>query len=101
MARRGQIEEDWGDPEDDDWNSDDEVGYDDTEDKEECTILCPYCQEEIHEESLRCPFCENYLSTVDSPAQRRPLWLVVGIVICLILVLMWILLNSLSRSRFV
>ncbi len=90
MARRGQNKDDWDDQEEDDWDSNNEnIGSDDEE--TEPTIACPYCQAEIHEESLRCPFCENYLSRVDSPPQRRPLWLVVGIVICLILVLLWIL----------
>ena len=66
---------------DDDWE--DEAG-----DKED-TIPCPYCRQPIHEDSVRCPHCENYLSDEDVPS-RKPWWLILGVVVCLLIVYMWI-----------
>jgi hypothetical protein len=66
---------------DDDWE--------DEESNEEDTIPCPYCRQPIHEDSVRCPHCENYLSDEDVPA-RKPWWLILGVVVCLLIVYMWI-----------
>lgn len=81
MSRFNDDDDDW-DSEEEDWESDDE--------ESEPTIECPYCQAEIHEDSQRCPFCENYISREDSPPERKPWWIVIGVLICLILVLLWI-----------
>ena len=91
MPRRDHEDDDWDDRDNNDWAESDEEFDSEDYDEVEPTIDCPYCQAEIHEDSQRCPFCENYLSREDSPSQRRPLWLIVGVVICLILVLLWIL----------
>lgn len=77
MPRRA-ADDDW----DDSWPSSD--GDD------EPTVPCPYCRREIHEDSSRCPYCEQYISREDAPAGGKPWWLVVGVVVCLLLVLMWI-----------
>lgn len=74
MARRTVDEEEWGESEDD--------GDD--------TIPCPYCRRSIHEDSQRCPHCENYLSEEDAPAARKPWWIVVGVLLCLFIVYRWI-----------
>jgi hypothetical protein len=66
----------------------DEDEWDDDED--EATIPCPHCKREIHEDSQRCPFCENYLSEEDAPRPRKPWWLIIGVLICLYLVYRWI-----------
>ena len=60
------------------------------EDDGEPTMPCPYCGREIHEEAARCPYCENYLTAADSPPQRKPWWLVVGVLACLYAVYRWI-----------
>lgn len=87
MSRYKEDDNEWD--AEDEWESDDgEFAADDEESA--ATIECPYCQAEIHEDSQRCPFCENYLSREDAPSERKPVWLVVGVVICLILVLLWI-----------
>jgi predicted nucleic acid-binding Zn ribbon protein len=65
------------------------MGWDDEDDEE--TVPCPYCQEPIHEDSQRCPHCENYISQEDAPPSRKPTWIVVGLIICLIIALMWTL----------
>ena len=69
------------DPDDSDWAD---------EDDDEPTAPCPYCGREIHEEAPRCPYCENYVSAADSPPQRKPWWLVVGVLLCLYAVYRWI-----------
>jgi predicted nucleic acid-binding Zn ribbon protein len=63
------------------------MGWDD---EGEATVGCPYCNEQIHEDSQRCPHCENYISEEDAPPGRKPRWIVVGLVICLIIAVMWI-----------
>jgi hypothetical protein len=54
------------------------------------TQPCPHCGESVYDDAERCPHCENYLSREDAPAIRRPLWIVVGVMICLAIVLKWI-----------
>ena len=66
---------------DDDWESDGE------EDLEEC----PYCGREIPQDTPRCPYCENYVSAEDAPAKRKPLWIIVGVIVCLYIVYRWIM----------
>lgn len=63
---------------DDDW--DDDFDEDDPFHDEE-TVPCPYCRREIHEDAQRCPYCENFISAEDAPPPRRPVWIVVGIVL--------------------
>jgi hypothetical protein len=62
---------------------------DDSEDDDLC-IPCPHCGREILEESERCPHCERYLSKEDAPAERKPLWIWVGVITCLYVVYRWI-----------
>ena len=68
------------DPEDEDWPD---------EDDEEPTVPCPYCRREILEDAERCPYCEHYISKEDTPPERKPWWIVVGVIACLCVVYMW------------
>jgi hypothetical protein len=43
---------------------------------------CPYCLAVIHEDSVRCPRCGNYLSEEDAPPSR-PWWVLVGLILAL------------------
>jgi hypothetical protein len=85
----------WGDDRESDLDEfDDEFEADDEDedeegDDEEATIACPYCGRSIHEDSQRCPYCENYVSREDS-AGRKPWWLIVGVGACLYIVYRWI-----------
>jgi hypothetical protein len=77
MGRRTTDEDEW----EDDWGSD----------GDEPTVPCRYCRREIHEDSVRCPYCEQYLSAEDEVAPaRKPWWLVLGVLVCLYLVYRWI-----------
>jgi len=83
MARWVEEESDWDDAS---WEQDDngECGGD------EPTIPCPYCRREIYDDSVRCPHCGEYLSDEDAPPPRKPWWIVVGAVLCLLVVWLWI-----------
>jgi hypothetical protein len=59
--------------------------HDDTD-----TVPCPYCGCEVYEDAERCPSCEHYLSSEDSPPGRKPWWLIVGVLICLAAIARWI-----------
>jgi hypothetical protein len=76
----------------DDGDLDDEHGedYDVDEDEDDVTIPCPYCRRQIHEDAERCPYCEQYISAEDAPAQAKPWWIVLGVVLCLVVLLWWV-----------
>ncbi|NDH94114.1 MAG: hypothetical protein EBZ13_06180 [Planctomycetia bacterium] len=74
----------------DDWD-DDTIDTDLADDGELVTLPCPYCGEEMLEDSPQCPACGNYISAEELPYYRQPLWVVVTAVICLMLVLGWLL----------
>ena len=74
----------------DSWDDDDaDSGDDDADDDESETVSCPYCHRSIHEDAQRCPYCEQYISSVDAPATRKPWWIIVGVVVCLYIVYRW------------
>jgi hypothetical protein len=85
------MKENW---DDEDSTPYDDAPYDDADerdfDDEEPTIDCPYCGREIHEESQRCPHCENYISAEDAPRSRKPWWIIVGVLLCFYVVYQWV-----------
>jgi hypothetical protein len=88
MARRG-AEEDWDDN-DEDWEDTEDGVEEAPDDDDEPTVPCPFCKREIYEDSLRCPYCEQYISDEDAPPSRKPLWIIVGALLCLYAVYRWI-----------
>lgn len=83
------VDEEW----DDDSFDADDPDFDDTNgdfDDEEPTVECPYCGRSIHEDAVRCPHCEQYISNEDAPPPRKPLWIIVGTLLCLYVVYRWI-----------
>ena len=72
-------------------DSDDDIDEDYVDDDDESsTVTCPYCRREIHEDAQRCPYCEHYISDEDRPTERKPWWIVLGVIVCLYIVLRWI-----------
>lgn len=69
---------------DSEWKPDDESSDDDP-----VIVPCPYCGEEILEDAPQCPACGNYLSEEDRPREKKPPWILVGVVICLVIALLW------------
>jgi predicted nucleic acid-binding Zn ribbon protein len=89
MARWRETDEDWDDDDADDEDADEPEDYDSDEGPD--TVPCPHCKKPIPEDTPRCPYCENYLSDEDASQPRvKPLWIVVGVVVCLVLVYFWI-----------
>jgi hypothetical protein len=52
------------------------------------TAPCPHCRALIYDDSERCPACGEYLSASD---ERKPWWMVVGVLVCLAVALGWVL----------
>ena len=73
---------------DDEWDESSPV---EDVDDDEPTIPCPYCRHEIHEDSERCPYCEQYLSREEAPPGAKPWWLIAGVVLSLLVVCLWII----------
>ncbi len=71
--------------EEDDWD-------DENRDDDEPTVDCPYCQKPIPEDTPHCPYCGNYISDEDAPSQKKPLWIIVAAILCLMVVAMWLFL---------
>ena len=74
----------------------DEEAWDDYEpenesEDEDDTVPCPYCRRPIPEDTPRCPYCENYISSEDAPDAPKPLWIVIGFLLCFLIVVLWIL----------
>jgi hypothetical protein len=83
---------------DDDWEDDEYIGYDDGYDEEddgdsdeEPTVPCPACGREILEDTPRCPYCERYISAEDGGGPRRPVWIVVTALLCLAIAVWWVI----------
>ena len=79
---------------DDDWDDDpyDVSGNDELleDHDDEKLIDCPSCGKPIYEESEQCPKCGTYLDGTDAPPQRRPLWIGLGVALCLLIFFFWI-----------
>jgi endogenous inhibitor of DNA gyrase (YacG/DUF329 family) len=54
------------------------------------TDPCPYCRRPVYHDAEQCPHCGQYISAEDAPA-HRPLWVLAGVVVCLVLVALWVL----------
>jgi hypothetical protein len=79
----------WPEP-DDDWDDPEDPEPDDSDDEtDDYLIPCPYCRREIHEDSVRCQYCERYVSRIDAPPSRKPWWIYFGVGLCLYVVYRW------------
>lgn len=59
-------------------------------DDDDVTIPCPHCGNDVYDDAEQCPHCGNYLSQEDKPAEPKPLWIIVGGLICVALVILWV-----------
>ncbi len=69
--------------------------FDDDEEDEDFddgddTIPCPHCKKQIYDGAEQCPYCGNYISEEDSPREGKPVWIIIGGVLCLAVVIMWL-----------
>jgi hypothetical protein len=85
MSRPTEPEADWDDEGPDGDEADEDWDYD-----EEPTIPCPHCRREMHEDSPQCPYCGHYISEEDAPATRKPWWIILGVVLCILVIWSWI-----------
>ena len=60
------------------------------EDDEVVEVPCQYCGKLIWEEAVSCEHCGSYRSQEDRP-WRRPMWVIVGVVLCLACVITWLM----------
>jgi hypothetical protein len=73
---------------DDDFDESDDADFDSADGDDE-TAPCPFCGEEIYDDAERCSACGKYLSREDAPADRKPLWFIVGAIVCLAIAILW------------
>jgi len=86
---RGDEDDEGGDAPLGDWEEPDESDADDDDDPE--TVPCPYCGKEVSDLAELCPYCKSFISHENATA-RKPVWVIVGVVACLVVVvLVWIL----------
>ena len=84
------------DDDDDDDLTDRELPHASDQDDEDAdsvdTVECPACGRDVYEEAQRCPYCGQYLSREQRRRPRPPIWIVTGVIVCVLIVLLvWIL----------
>jgi predicted amidophosphoribosyltransferase len=62
---------------------------DELDDDSPSLMPCPNCFSTIYEETQRCPHCGEYLSE-ETFFHRPPWWVSLGVILCLLVVLRWI-----------
>ena len=72
-------------------SDDDYAGFDTAPDDQDATIDCPHCGAEIYDDTEQCPQCGKYLSDEGAPAKLPPLWILIGVAICVLIVVAWML----------
>ena len=80
-------------------DNDDDSTYDDREDPLQNdmdhddgdefaeTTPCPHCGADVFEQAEVCPTCGRYISQEDAPPSRKPIWIIVGVIACLVVIL--------------
>jgi hypothetical protein len=91
MPRRVAVDDDWeDDPHDDGDDESDGDGQPDDPDEDD-TLPCPHCEAPIYDGAEQCPKCGQYISEEDAPPTRKPLWLIIGFVLCISIACLWAL----------
>jgi hypothetical protein len=55
------------------------------------TVPCPYCGKEMAVDSPVCPHCRSFVSNEDAPRRRAAWWVIVGVGLCLLTAMGWVL----------
>jgi hypothetical protein len=74
------------DADDDDWDVDATEGADD-----EVTLACPACHRHVYDDAEQCPHCGHYISDDDRSGGPKPLLIIVGTILCLLVVIYWLI----------
>lgn len=75
----------------DDWEDEaDAEGNFGDDDDQPPTVPCPYCRQEILEDSPRCPACGRYISAEDVAAAKKPTWVILTTLLCLAVAIWWV-----------
>jgi hypothetical protein len=63
----------------------------DAEDDPDATIIsCPQCGADVFDEADVCPRCGSFILHEQTVGNRRPIWLLIAVIVCLaIVVLVW------------
>lgn len=70
-----------------------DMDQDDGDDEFVETEPCPFCGKPVYEQAEICPHCGQYIVDQES-SRKKPLWIVVGVAVCLTLILIVWVLNS-------
>jgi hypothetical protein len=70
----------------------DESDMDSPEEMESQTEPCPYCGRQIYDRNEWCPHCGKFILQEDGPS-RKAVWIVVGVTICIVVVVSWVMLR--------
>ena len=84
-SRRDDDDDDDDDADADLWDGDGDAdeGADDSGD-EAALIPCPACGDPIDDDSPHCPHCGHWITAEDDAPPRRPTWVFVTAVVCLV-----------------
>ena len=66
------------DNDDADWNENPDV------------VPCPHCGQEVSEIAEWCPNCDQYISNANLAPGRRPLWIILGLLLTAAVLVTWI-----------
>jgi predicted nucleic acid-binding Zn ribbon protein len=78
------------DPDEDESEYPDEADVDqDDGDEYAETPPCPHCRKPLYEQAEVCPHCGKFISREETGRWRKPVWIVVGVIACLIVILIW------------
>jgi hypothetical protein len=72
------------------WDTDDDLDDWPEDEADDGLRDCPYCGEEMYDDSIRCPNCGRYLSTEDGGEEKKPPWIMITAVVLLVVMLSWL-----------
>ncbi|NBV46656.1 MAG: hypothetical protein EBR86_13725 [Planctomycetia bacterium] len=87
MRSRRDDDDDDDDADADLWDGDGDDGADEGGDgsgDDAALIPCPACGDPIDDDSPHCPHCGHWITAEDDALPRRPTWVFVTAVVCLV-----------------